>query len=122
MRAGKEWKSRQKEARNGFQDFLWVRCQAHNDELPGSVPDSRHVRGRAVDFTLPGFSPKEILWMAKETPGIVYAYIMPLWLGPRGHRQLKEKEKAIWKRILLLLRQLLLQLGLQYPLSLADAE
>ena len=54
-----------------------VRCQAHNDELPGSVPDSRHVRGRAVDFTLPGFSPQEILWMAKETPGIVYAYIMP---------------------------------------------
>ena len=53
-----------------------VRCQAHNDELPGSVPDSRHVRGRAVDFSLPGISPAETLQMALETPGIVYAYIM----------------------------------------------
>lgn len=31
-----------------------VRCQAHNDELPGSVPNSRHVSGRALDFTIPG--------------------------------------------------------------------
>ena len=54
-----------------------VRCQAHNDELPGSVPDSRHVRGRAVDFSLPGFSPRETLELARGTPGIVFAYIMP---------------------------------------------
>ncbi len=53
-----------------------VRCQAHNDELPGSVPDSRHIRGRAVDFKLPGFTPQETLRIAKATPGIVYAYIM----------------------------------------------
>ena len=53
-----------------------VRCQEHNDELPGSVPDSRHVRGRAVDFSLPGFSPGETLDMARGTKGIVYAYIM----------------------------------------------
>lgn len=33
-----------------------VRCQAHNDELPGSVPNSRHVSGRALDFTIPGVS------------------------------------------------------------------
>lgn len=31
-----------------------VRCQAHNDELPGSVPNSRHVSGRALDFSIPG--------------------------------------------------------------------
>ena len=53
-----------------------VRCQAHNDELPGSVPDSRHVRGRAVDFTLPGFTPQEVLGLAKANSRIVYAYIM----------------------------------------------
>lgn len=53
-----------------------VRCQAHNDELPGSVPDSRHVRGRAVDFFLPGFSSQEILEMAQANPRINFAYIM----------------------------------------------
>ena len=53
-----------------------VRCQYHNDELPGSVPDSRHVRGRAVDFFLPGFSSQEILEMAQANPRIVFAYIM----------------------------------------------
>ena len=27
-----------------------VRCQAHNDSLKGSVPNSYHVRGKAMDF------------------------------------------------------------------------
>lgn len=31
-----------------------VRCQAHNDELPGSAKNSRHVRGKAMDFAIPG--------------------------------------------------------------------
>lgn len=31
-----------------------VRCQAHNDELPGSVSNSRHVQGKAVDFCISG--------------------------------------------------------------------
>lgn len=31
-----------------------VRCQAHNDELPGSVSNSRHVQGKAVDFCIRG--------------------------------------------------------------------
>lgn len=31
-----------------------VRCQAYNDSLPGSVPNSRHVGGKAADFTAPG--------------------------------------------------------------------
>lgn len=29
-----------------------VRCQAHNDELSGSVSNSRHVQGKAVDFCI----------------------------------------------------------------------
>lgn len=31
-----------------------VRCQAHNDELSGSVSNSRHVQGKAVDFCISG--------------------------------------------------------------------
>lgn len=30
-----------------------VRCQVHNDELPGSVPNSYHVYGCAMDFDIP---------------------------------------------------------------------
>lgn len=33
-----------------------VRCQTHNDELPGSVWNSRHVSGKAVDFCVEGMS------------------------------------------------------------------
>ena len=33
-----------------------VRCQAHNDELSGSVPNSRHVQGKAMDFSVKGKS------------------------------------------------------------------
>jgi len=33
-----------------------VRCQAYNDSLPGSVPNSRHVQGKAADFSAPGVS------------------------------------------------------------------
>lgn len=33
-----------------------VRCQAHNDELPGSVFNSRHLSGKAVDFCVEGMS------------------------------------------------------------------
>lgn len=38
-----------------------VRCQAHNDELPGSVPNSRHVSGRALDFSIPGVPVSAVL-------------------------------------------------------------
>ncbi len=31
-----------------------VRCQAYNDSLKGSVPNSRHVQGKAADFLAPG--------------------------------------------------------------------
>lgn len=29
------------------------RCQAHNDELPGSARNSRHIIGKAMDFNCP---------------------------------------------------------------------
>ena len=31
-----------------------VRCQKYNDSLSGSSPTSRHVQGKAVDFSAPG--------------------------------------------------------------------
>ncbi len=33
-----------------------VRCQEYNDSLPGSVPNSRHVQGKAADIIVRGFS------------------------------------------------------------------
>ena len=43
-----------------------VRCQAHNDELPGSVPNSRHVSGRALDFSIPGVSVSDVLAYTRQ--------------------------------------------------------
>ena len=33
-----------------------VRCQRYNDSLLGSVPNSRHIQGKAADFKAPGVS------------------------------------------------------------------
>ena len=37
-----------------------VRCQAYNDSLSGSVSNSRHVLGKAFDFSAPGKTAAEI--------------------------------------------------------------
>lgn len=37
-----------------------VRCQAYNDSLSGSVKNSKHVQGKAVDFKAPGKSTLEV--------------------------------------------------------------
>lgn len=37
-----------------------VRCQAYNDSLSGSVTNSRHVQGKAVDFQAPGKTTLEV--------------------------------------------------------------
>lgn len=36
------------------------RCQAHNDELPGSAKNSRHIIGKAMDFNCPKSTPAQI--------------------------------------------------------------
>lgn len=51
-----------------------VRCQEHNDELPGSVPNSRHVRGKAIDFRVEGKTSAEILPHVSKKPNVRYAY------------------------------------------------
>jgi hypothetical protein len=51
-----------------------VRCQEHNDELPGSVPNSRHLKGKAMDFRVEGFYSSMVLAYVQQLSGIRYAY------------------------------------------------
>ena len=51
-----------------------VRCQAHNDELKNSVPNSRHVSGKAMDFKIRGKTAAQVLEYAWKQPEIRYAY------------------------------------------------
>ena len=50
-----------------------VRCQAHNDELPGSVKNSYHLRGKAMDFCVRGVPGSALLAYVKTLP-VHYAY------------------------------------------------
>lgn len=51
-----------------------VRCQQHNDSLPGSVPNSRHLQGKAMDFRIDGISATKTLAYVQSLPGVRYAY------------------------------------------------
>ena len=51
-----------------------VRCQAHNDELRGSVKNSRHVTGRAMDFRVLGWGADRTLALVRRQPEVRYAY------------------------------------------------
>ena len=50
-----------------------VRCQAHNDELPGSAKNSYHVRGKAMDFCVRGVPGAKLLAYVNTLP-VHYAY------------------------------------------------
>ena len=50
-----------------------VRCQAHNDELDGSVKNSYHLRGKAMDFCVRGVPGATLLAYVKQLP-VHYAY------------------------------------------------
>ncbi len=43
-----------------------VRCQAHNDELPGSAKNSRHIQGRAMDFWISGVPVGEVIAYTRQ--------------------------------------------------------
>ena len=51
-----------------------VRCQAHNDELSGSVPNSRHLSGKAMDFCIRGCGADRALALVRQQPEVRYAY------------------------------------------------
>ena len=55
------------------------RCQEHNDELPGSAKNSRHIIGKAMDFNCPKSTPAQIeacLTRRKNAGEIRYWYRM----------------------------------------------
>ena len=50
-----------------------VRCQNHNDELPGSAKNSYHIKGKAMDFCVRGVPGAKLLAYVKTLP-VHYAY------------------------------------------------
>ena len=50
-----------------------VSCQAHNDELDGSVKNSYHLRGKAMDFCVRGVPGATLMAYVKTLP-VHYAY------------------------------------------------
>ena len=49
------------------------RCAAHNARV-GGVSNSRHLSGKAMDFSVSGFSAASVLDYVQKLPGIRYAY------------------------------------------------
>ena len=50
-----------------------VRCKAHNSKV-GGVATSRHLKGTAMDFVIPGMTAAEILVIVQSFPEVVYCY------------------------------------------------
>ena len=50
-----------------------VRCEAHNAAV-GGVANSRHKLGKAMDFSVAGFSAALVLPYVQKLPGVRYAY------------------------------------------------
>ena len=60
-----------------------IRCEQHNADQPGSAPDSRHRRGKALDFMAVGKTAQEVLAVAQKDKRCRYAYI--IGNGPYVH-------------------------------------
>lgn len=50
-----------------------IRCTEHNREV-GGVYNSRHLSGKAVDFSVRGLTADQILSYVKSIPGVRYSY------------------------------------------------
>lgn len=50
-----------------------VRCPAHNRAV-GGVANSRHLSGKAMDFSIPGWPAPKILTLLQRHPEVRYAY------------------------------------------------
>ena len=51
-----------------------VRCAAHNASLKGSAANSLHMRGKAMDFAIPGVSPTTIVNYVRTLPKVHECY------------------------------------------------
>lgn len=51
-----------------------VRCQLRNSELPGSAYNSRHLQGKAADFSVRGKSASTVVAYLQALPGVRYTY------------------------------------------------
>lgn len=60
-----------------------IRCTQHNADQPNSVPNSRHLTGKALDFMIKGVSASALLAAAQADPRCRYAYI--IGSGPYVH-------------------------------------
>lgn len=64
--------------RNHFGKAVYItsalRCQKYNDKLKGSVKNSPHIKGEAVDFYVKGVSYKTLLAYVKKSKLYKYAY------------------------------------------------
>lgn len=60
-----------------------LRCKQHNANQPDSVPNSRHLIGKALDFMIEGMSGAQLLAMVKKDPRCRYAYV--IGNGPYVH-------------------------------------
>ena len=50
-----------------------VRCEAHNAEV-GGVANSRHLAGKAMDFSIRGWTAKRTLALVRQQKEVRYAY------------------------------------------------
>ena len=50
-----------------------VRCRAHNKAV-GGVENSRHLLGKAMDFSIPGWSADRTLALVRQQKDVRYAY------------------------------------------------
>lgn len=53
-----------------------LRCQKHNDSLSGSVKNSYHTKGKAIDFSIQGVSGRTLYNYLKKQPEVKYTYII----------------------------------------------
>ena len=60
-----------------------IRCRRHNADQPNSVPNSRHLTGKALDFMIVGVSASALLTAAQADSRCRYAYI--IGNGPYVH-------------------------------------
>ena len=53
-----------------------IRCERHNADQPGAAANSKHKRGKALDFFIEGISGEELKAYAAKDPRCTYTYVI----------------------------------------------